>query len=65
MLRLPVLTETWFAIIGPQIKAKGEVSAKMQLYHRQYAQTLAELLGLNFHCEHPVSDGFKTILLNK
>jgi len=55
--------EIWFAVMGPGIAAKGEVKAPMQLYQKQYAQTFAQLLGLNFTCEHPVTDGLKNILL--
>jgi hypothetical protein len=34
----------------------------IQLYQKQYAQTLADLFGINFTCEHPVADGFDQLL---
>jgi len=55
--------EIWFAVMGPQVIAKGEIKSQIQLYQKQYAQTFAQLLGLTFKCEHPVADGFKDILL--
>lgn len=48
--------EIWFAVMGPGIKAKGEVKTAAQLYQNQFAQTIANLLGLNFTCEHPVGE---------
>jgi len=54
--------EIWFAVIGPGIPNKGEVKTAMQLYQKQYAQTIAQLLGLNFTCEHPVAEGLKSII---
>lgn len=48
--------QIWFAAMGPGIKAKGEVKASQQLYQKQFAQTMAAILGLNFRCEHPVAE---------
>ncbi len=48
--------QIWFAAMGPGIKAKGEVKATQQLYQKQFAQTIAGLLGLKFSCEHPVGE---------
>jgi arylsulfatase A-like enzyme len=48
--------EIWFAVIGPGIKAKGEVKKPVQLYQKQFAQTMAALLGLRFTCEHEVAE---------
>jgi hypothetical protein len=55
--------QIWFALIGPQIKPKGEVANGGQLYQKQFAQTIAQLLGLNFSCEHPVAKDFKDQLI--
>ena len=41
---------------GPGIKVKGEVKASQQLYQKQFAQTMAAILGLKFTAEHPVAD---------
>lgn len=54
--------EIWFAVMGPGIKAKGEVKTAAQVYQQQFAQTMAHLLGTNFTCEHPVGE---KIELNK
>ena len=53
--------EIWFAVIGPSITAKGEMKTNVQLFQKQYAQTFAGLLGLNFVCEHPVFPEIKEI----
>jgi len=54
--------EIWFAVMGPGIKAKGEVRGEIQIYQKQYAQTIAQLLGYTFKCEHVVADGFGAML---
>ena len=61
--KVPNSNEIWFGVMGPQIQTKGEISTSMQLYQDQYAQTLAQLLGYTFFCEHPVADGFKKLLV--
>jgi len=48
--------QIWFAAIGPGIKAKGEVKSSQQLYQKQFAQTIADMMGLKFVCEHPVGE---------
>jgi hypothetical protein len=54
--------EIWFAVLAPNVKAKGEVKLTGQLYQQQFAQTIASLLGLQFTCEHPVA---QKIILNE
>ncbi|MES2629401.1 MAG: phosphoglyceromutase [Bacteroidota bacterium] len=49
--------ETWFAIIAPGIKGKGELRTAGKCYQEQLAQTMATLLGLTFTAEHPVANG--------
>ena len=61
--KIPNSNEIWFGVMGPQIKANGEISSDIQLYQKQYAQTIAQLLGYTFKCEHPVADGFKEMLV--
>lgn len=39
--------ETWIAAIGPNLKAKGEVKAHLQLYNSQIAATIQHILGIN------------------
>ncbi len=48
--------EIWFALMGPGIHPKGEVKKQEQLYQQQFAQTMANWLGLKFTCEHPVAE---------
>jgi len=48
--------QIWMAAMGPGIKAKGEVKTEQQLYQKQFAQTMATLLGLTYVAEHPVAE---------
>lgn len=59
--RIAGADEIWFAVMGPGIPAKGEVSKDMQLYQKQFAQTIASLLGLTYKAEHPIADAIKEI----
>ena len=54
--------QIWMAAMGPGIQAKGEVKTNQQLYQKQFAQTMAAILGLTFTAEHPVGE---KIELNK
>jgi arylsulfatase A-like enzyme len=40
--------QVWFAVMGPDTPAKGEVKTATTIYHKQLAQTFSELLGLDF-----------------
>ncbi|MCC6286558.1 MAG: alkaline phosphatase family protein [Chitinophagaceae bacterium] len=59
--RIAGADEIWFAVMAPGIAAKGEVSKDMQLYQKQFAQTIASLLGLTYKADHPVGDVIKEI----
>jgi len=54
--------EIWFAVIGPGIKAKGDVMGSLQLYQQQLAQTMAGLLGVTYKAAHPVAEGLLPLL---
>lgn len=54
--------EIWFAVMGPGIKATGEVKQPMQLYQKQFAQTMAKLLGYTFKADHPIGEEIKTVI---
>ncbi len=41
-------SQTWLAIIGPNIKPLGEMKDAEQIYEKQIAQTIATLVGENF-----------------
>lgn len=45
----------WFAVMGPDTPPLGEMKTPMQLYQKQFAQTIASFLGLHFSAEHPVA----------
>ena len=47
-VRLMILSTVWLGIIGPDSPPLGEVRAPMQLWQKQFAQTAAHLLGLEF-----------------
>jgi len=49
-------SQIWFAVMGPGIKAKGEVKTAQQFYQEQFAQTMAAILGVKFTAEHPVGE---------
>jgi len=54
--------EIWFAAMGPNTAALGEVKTEGLLYQKQFAQTMAKLMGLTFTAEHPVAEEIKTII---
>ncbi|MEP7164180.1 MAG: alkaline phosphatase family protein [Ferruginibacter sp.] len=54
--------QIWFAAMGPGIKPRGEIRSPQQLYQKQFAQTIANILGQHFTAEHPVGE---MIQLNK
>lgn len=57
----PASSQTWLAVIGPDIPADGEIKSKMQLYQDQFAQTAANLLGFQFTANHPVAEPVKSV----
>lgn len=48
--------QIWFAVMGPDIPAKGELSNQGQWYQKQFAATIALLLGYEFKTNHPVAE---------
>lgn len=63
--KIPGSREIWFAAMGPGIAPLGEIKSETQYYQRQFAQTFAQLLGLKFSCEHPVSEALPPVLPKK
>lgn len=53
---IPDSHEIWFGVMGPHIPAKGEMKNRQQIYQKQFAQTIASLIGINFTAEHPVAE---------
>ncbi|MBS1487892.1 MAG: phosphoglyceromutase [Bacteroidetes bacterium] len=54
--------EIWFAAVGQGIAAKGEMKEPMQIYQKQFAQTIAQLLGYTFKADHPIGEEIKSII---
>ncbi len=48
--------QIWFAAMGPGIKMKGEVKNNQQFYQKQFAQTIASILGLKYTANHPIGE---------
>jgi hypothetical protein len=44
----PHSEQTWFAVLGPDTPSLGEMKSGAITYHKQMAQTIAKLLGLDF-----------------
>ncbi|WP_184548806.1 alkaline phosphatase family protein [Mucilaginibacter sp. FT3.2] len=59
--------QTWFAVIGPDSPAAGEMTLPVTTYHKQLAQTIANLLGLDFKAAagHQVGDPIKSVTTGK
>jgi hypothetical protein len=57
----PGSNETWMAIIGPDTPATGEMKNKSQIYQDQFAQSVAQLMGLKFTANHPVGEAVKSV----
>ena len=41
--------ETWFAVMGPDIPADGEIKTSQQAYQKQIASTIAQILDVQFN----------------
>ncbi|OJW17423.1 alkaline phosphatase family protein [Mucilaginibacter sp. 44-25] len=56
--------QTWFAIIGPDTAPKGEIADQSTTYHKQLAQTIAQLLGFDFrkNAGHEVGEAITTVI---
>lgn len=62
---VPNADQIWFAVMGPDTPALGEVKQQGQLYQYQYAKTLAALLGLDFTSINPIGPTIKSVFKNK
>lgn len=54
--------EIWFAVIGPDTRALGEVKQAMQLYQKQVAPTAAGFLGIEFKPKSNSGDVVKAMV---
>ncbi len=48
--------EIWLALIAPGVAAKGELKINLQIYQKQFAQTIARLLGQTYSASHPIGE---------
>ena len=51
--------QIWFAVMGPNTPLGGEVKSDVQLYQKQFAQTMAKLMGYTFKANHPIAEEIK------
>ncbi|HSN62443.1 MAG TPA: alkaline phosphatase family protein, partial [Ferruginibacter sp.] len=51
--------ETWLAMMGPGIKPLGEIKTNNQIYQKQLAATIAQLIDQKFEANHPVAAAFQ------
>jgi len=54
--------QIWCAVLGPNTPALGEMKTPVQLYQKQFAQTMAKLMGFTYKAEHPVAEEIKTAI---
>lgn len=54
--------QIWLAVMGPDTPASGEMKTVGQLYQKQFAQTMAKLMGYTFRAAHPVADEIKSVM---
>ncbi|TWJ01581.1 type I phosphodiesterase/nucleotide pyrophosphatase [Mucilaginibacter frigoritolerans] len=59
--------QTWFAVLGPDTQASGIIKTPTTTYHKQLAQTIANLLGFDFKANagHEVGDAIGSVTGNK
>ena len=60
--KMPSADETWFAFIGPDTPALGEIKKEEQLYQNQVAKTMASLLGLNYTNEKQIGSAVESVI---
>lgn len=53
--------EIWFAVMGPDITPEGMIRREEQLYQKQFAQTLANILGLEFQSDRSVGEAIRSV----
>lgn len=54
-------SQIWFAAIGPEIAPKGEIKTESQIYQKQFAQTIAKIMGYTFTADHPVANEIQEV----
>jgi hypothetical protein len=57
--------EVWLAMLGPSISAEGEIKTAQQIWQKQIASTIAQLVGENFEADHKIADAINIPSINK
>lgn len=52
----------WFAVIGPDTPAFGEMKTRTTLHQTQVAATIAAFLGITYTAEQPIADVVQTMI---
>jgi hypothetical protein len=60
-IKIPHADETWFAVIGPDTPAAGEIKTPGQYYTNQLAASIAAFLGQVYTNQKPVGEKIKSI----
>lgn len=47
--------EVWLAMLGPSIAAEGEMKTTQQIWQKQIASTIAQLVGESFEADHKIA----------
>ncbi len=58
-------SQMWFAVIGPDTPALGEIKTESQYFQKQIAKTLAAFLGLEYTGPEPVGDKIKSMMVRE
>ncbi len=53
--------QIWFGVMAPGIPAKGEVKEKGIYYQKQFAQTMAKMMGYNYKPQHEVAKEIEAV----
>lgn len=54
--------QIWFAVMGPNTPAGGEMKTAGTYYQRQFAQTIAKLLGTTYTANHPIGEEIREVI---
>jgi hypothetical protein len=60
--KMPECDQIWFAFLGPDTPALGEIKTEQQLYQNQIAKTLAKYLGLEYVNDPPPGASISTAI---
>ncbi len=58
-------SQMWFAVVGPDTPALGEIKSPGQYFQKQIAKTLAGFLGLEYVNTEPVGDVVNTMIVRE